>query len=58
MNVVSMGLEKVIEKIQKEGTEKVTTIITDAENEAAQILQTKQKTIEESSAKKKQESSQ
>jgi len=50
-----MGLEKVIEKIQKEGTEKITTIITDAEKQATQILQTKQKTIEETSAKKKQD---
>jgi V/A-type H+-transporting ATPase subunit E len=50
-----MGLEKVIEKIQKEATEKITTIITDAEKQATQILQTKQKTIEETSAKKKQD---
>ena len=50
-----MGLEKVIEKIQKEGTEKVTAIINDAEKQAAEMLQTKQKMLEELSAKKKQE---
>jgi V/A-type H+-transporting ATPase subunit E len=50
-----MGLEKVIEKIQKEGTEKITVIINDAEKQAAQILQTKQKMLEELSTKKKQE---
>jgi V/A-type H+-transporting ATPase subunit E len=53
--VVSMGLEKVIEKIQNEGKEKITSIIQDAEKQAAQILQTKQKTLEELSVKKKQE---
>jgi V/A-type H+-transporting ATPase subunit E len=52
---MSMGLEKVIEKIQKEGKEKTTSILQDAEKQAAQILQTKQKMVEELSAKKKQE---
>jgi V/A-type H+-transporting ATPase subunit E len=50
-----MGLEKVIEKIQKEGTEKITSIIKDAERQATQILQTKQKSIEEQVMRKKQE---
>ena len=50
-----MGLEKVIEKIQKEGKEKITSMLQDAEKQAAQILQTKQKIIEELSVKKKQE---
>jgi V/A-type H+/Na+-transporting ATPase subunit E len=50
-----MGLEKVIEKIQKEGKEKVSNIIQDAEKQAAQMLQTKQKAVEELSAKKKQD---
>ncbi len=52
---MSMGLEKVIEKIQKEGKEKITSILQDAEKQAAQILQTKQKMVEELSVKKKQE---
>ena len=50
-----MGLENVIEKIQKEGIEKVTAIINDAENQAAQILKSKQKLLEERSEKKKNE---
>ncbi len=50
-----MGLEKVIEKIQKEGKEKITSILHDAEKQAAQILQSKQKTIDEAAVKKKQE---
>jgi V/A-type H+-transporting ATPase subunit E len=50
-----MGLEKVIEKIQKEGKEKITSMLQDAEKQAAQILQTKQKMVEELSVKKKQE---
>ncbi len=33
-----MGLEKVIEKIQKEAEEKITSILQDAETQAAQIL--------------------
>jgi V/A-type H+/Na+-transporting ATPase subunit E len=53
--VVSMGLEKVIEKIQKEGEEKISTIRQDADKQAAQILQTTKKNIEEVSLKKKQE---
>jgi V/A-type H+/Na+-transporting ATPase subunit E len=52
---MSMGLEKVIEKIQKEGKEKATNILQDAEKQAAQILQTKQKMVEELSVKKKLE---
>ncbi len=39
-----MGLEKVIENIQKEGKEKIKSILHDAETQADQILQTKQKT--------------
>jgi V/A-type H+-transporting ATPase subunit E len=50
-----MGLEKVIEEIQKEGKEKIAGILQDAEKQAAQILKTKQKIIEELSIKKKQE---
>jgi V/A-type H+-transporting ATPase subunit E len=50
-----MGLEKVIEKIQEEGQQKITGILKDAEKQVALILQTKQKTIEESAAKRKQE---
>lgn len=50
-----MGLENVIEKIQKEGTEKVTAIISDAEHQAAQILKTAQQQLKELSKKKKQE---
>ncbi|DAC72498.1 MAG TPA: hypothetical protein DSN98_04995 [Thermoplasmata archaeon] len=50
-----MGLEKVIEKIQKEGKEKIAVILQDAEKQVEQILQTKQKMLDEISAKKKQE---
>jgi len=50
-----MGLEKVIENIQKEGKEKINSILHDAETQANQILQTKQKTIDETSVKKRQE---
>jgi V/A-type H+-transporting ATPase subunit E len=52
---MSMGLEKVIEKIQEEGKEKITSIIQDAEKQAADMLQTKQQMLEELSVKKKQE---
>jgi len=50
-----MGLEKVIENIQKEGKEKINSILHDAETQANQILQKKQKTIDEAAVKKKQE---
>ena len=50
-----MGLENVIEKIQKEGNEKVTALITDAEQQAAQILKNAQQQLKELSKKKKQE---
>jgi V/A-type H+-transporting ATPase subunit E len=50
-----MGLDKVIENIQKEGKEKITHILQDAEIQAALILEAKQKTIDETSVKKKQE---
>jgi V/A-type H+-transporting ATPase subunit E len=50
-----MGLDKVIENIQKEGKEKITIILHDAEMQAAQILQSKQKTIDETAVKKRQE---
>jgi V/A-type H+-transporting ATPase subunit E len=50
-----MGLDKVIENIQKEGKEKITSILHDAEMQAAQILQSKQKTIDETAVKKRQE---
>jgi len=52
---MSMGLEKVIENIQKEGKEKVTNIVQDAEKQAALILEAKQKMIDDASIKKKQE---
>lgn len=50
-----MGLEKVIENIQKEGKEKIHSILQDAENQAAQILQTKQKDIDGTAQKKRTE---
>jgi V/A-type H+/Na+-transporting ATPase subunit E len=52
---MSMGLDKVIENIQKEGKEKITSILKDAERQAAQILALKQKMIDEGAAKKRQE---
>jgi V/A-type H+/Na+-transporting ATPase subunit E len=53
--VASMGLEKIIERIQKEGEEKIATILQGAEKQAAEILQTTKKNIEEVSLQKKQE---
>jgi V/A-type H+-transporting ATPase subunit E len=50
-----MGLENVIEKIQNEGKEKVTTILQDAEKQAAQMLRTKHTMIEELTVKKRKE---
>jgi len=50
-----MGLEKVIENIQKEGKEKITGILQDAEKQAAQMLESKQQTIDETAQKKRQE---
>jgi V/A-type H+-transporting ATPase subunit E len=50
-----MGLEKVIEKIKIEGQEKVAHILQDAEKQAADIIQTKQKMMDEASANRKQE---
>ncbi len=50
-----MGLEKVIENIQKEGKEKINSILHDAETQANQILLTKQKTIDEAAVKKRQD---
>ena len=50
-----MGLEKVIEKIQNEGKEKITSILQDAEKQVAQILQVKQRTLEEIALQKKKE---
>jgi V/A-type H+-transporting ATPase subunit E len=50
-----MGLDKVIENIQKEGKEKVTHILQDAEKQAVLMLEAKQKMIDEASVKKKQE---
>jgi V/A-type H+-transporting ATPase subunit E len=52
---MSMGLEKVIEKIQEEGKEKIKSLLQDAEKQAADMLQTKQNMLEELSVKKKQE---
>lgn len=50
-----MGLEKVIENIQKEGKEKIRSILQDAEKQAAQIIQTKQKNIDDTAQKKRTE---
>lgn len=50
-----MGLDKVIENIQNEGKEKVTSILQDAEKQATLILETKRKMIDEVALKKKQE---
>jgi V/A-type H+-transporting ATPase subunit E len=50
-----MGLEKVIERIDKDGEEKIATILQDAEKQAVQILLGMQKTLEVQVAKKKQE---
>jgi len=50
-----MGLENVIEKIQNEGKERVTTILQDAEKQAAQILRTAHTMIEERTSKKRGE---
>jgi V/A-type H+-transporting ATPase subunit E len=52
---MSMGLDKVIENIQKEGKDKINSILHDAEIQAAQILQTKQHLLDENALKKKQE---
>jgi V/A-type H+-transporting ATPase subunit E len=50
-----MGLEKVIENIQNEGKEKITAILHDAETQAAQILSTTQKTLDQTAEKKRKE---
>ena len=50
-----MGLEKVIERIEKEGEEKVKSIIKDAEKQADQIIKNSKKSIDESSTRKKHE---
>src|SRR5512136_1925552 len=50
-----MGLDNVIDNIQKEGKEKITHILQDEEKQAALILEAKQKTIAEASVKRKQE---
>jgi V/A-type H+-transporting ATPase subunit E len=50
-----MGLEKVIQNIQKEGKEKITNILQDAEKQAALSLESKQKMIDQASVKKRQE---
>lgn len=51
-----MGLEKVIERIEEEGAEKITGILQDAERQAAEILRAAQKTLDALSLKRKQES--
>jgi len=53
--VVPMGLDKVIERIEKEGDERGKSVIRDAENQAEQIIQKARKTIDETYALKKQE---
>jgi V/A-type H+-transporting ATPase subunit E len=50
-----MGLEKVIDQIEKDGEEKIRNLLSDAEKQAAQILQTKEKELEEKRVSKKQE---
>jgi V/A-type H+/Na+-transporting ATPase subunit E len=50
-----MGLEKVIENIQKEGKEKIHSILQDAEKQAAEILQARQKNIDQTAQKKRTE---
>ena len=50
-----MGLDKVIERIEKEGDERGKSVIRDAENQAEQIIQKARKTIDETYALKKQE---
>jgi len=50
-----MGLEKVIEQIEKDGEEKIRNLLQDAEKQADQILQKTQKELEEKSVQKKQE---
>jgi V/A-type H+-transporting ATPase subunit E len=41
-----MGLEKVIERIQREGEEKINSILQDAEKQAAELLQKTQKNLD------------
>jgi V/A-type H+-transporting ATPase subunit E len=53
--VVSMGLEKVIERIEKEGEDKITGILQDAEKQAALLLQNAQQRIDELSVKQRQD---
>jgi V/A-type H+-transporting ATPase subunit E len=50
-----MGLEKVIEKINQEGEEKITGILQDAEKQAVQLLQNAQQRIDELSVKQRQD---
>jgi V/A-type H+-transporting ATPase subunit E len=50
-----MGLEKVIEQIEKDGEEKIRSLLQDAEKQAALILQTMQRDLEEKGAQKKRE---
>jgi V/A-type H+-transporting ATPase subunit E len=50
-----MGLEKVIEQIEKDGEEKTRSLLQDSEKQAAQVLQTMQRDLEEKGVQKKQE---
>jgi V/A-type H+-transporting ATPase subunit E len=50
-----MGLEKVIEQIQQEGDEKIKNLLQEAERQAAHILETANKELEEQSVQRKQE---
>lgn len=50
-----MGLEKVIEQIEKDGEEKIRNLLQDAEKQTDQILQKTQKELEEKSIQKQQE---
>jgi V/A-type H+-transporting ATPase subunit E len=50
-----MGLDKVIERIEKEGDEKAKSIIHDAENQVKDIIKKAKITINETSVRKKQE---
>lgn len=53
-----MGLEKVIEQIDQEGNQKISTILHDAEMQAAEILQKTHERLDALSSKRKKETEQ
>jgi V/A-type H+-transporting ATPase subunit E len=53
-----MGLEKVIEQIQKEGEEKISAILQDAEKQKAEMLQVTKQALASQAVQKKQETEQ